>query len=82
MLSWTGCISIREAERHSVLRRTTIVACTANALRGEAQNCFAAGMDDYIVKPVELTTLLAMLDKWLAAAGVDGSEAAASSLIQ
>ena len=74
--------AIREAERRSVSRRTTIVACTANALRGEAQNCFAAGMDDYIVKPVELTTLLALLDKWLASAGVETSNAAERSLIQ
>jgi HPt (histidine-containing phosphotransfer) domain-containing protein len=42
-----------------------IIACTANALKGEAENCFAAGMNDYISKPVELGTLMLKLDKWL-----------------
>jgi signal transduction histidine kinase/CheY-like chemotaxis protein/HPt (histidine-containing phosphotransfer) domain-containing protein len=42
-----------------------IIACTANALRGEAENCFAAGMDDYIAKPVELAQLRAKLERWL-----------------
>jgi signal transduction histidine kinase/HPt (histidine-containing phosphotransfer) domain-containing protein/ActR/RegA family two-component response regulator len=46
-------------------KRTLIIACTANALKGEAENCFAAGMDDYIAKPVELAKLLAKLELWL-----------------
>ena len=46
-------------------RRCPIIACTANALHGEAANCLEAGMDDYIVKPVELKSLLAKLEHWL-----------------
>ncbi|MDQ3270665.1 MAG: response regulator, partial [Pseudomonadota bacterium] len=45
--------------------RCPVIACTANALRGEAAVCLEAGMDDYITKPVELKDLLAMLQRWL-----------------
>jgi CheY-like chemotaxis protein len=50
-----------EVDGHHV----TIVAVTANALRGEAQRCFDAGMDDYITKPLRMNELSAMLDKWM-----------------
>ncbi len=46
-------------------KRIPILACTANALGGEAEICFAAGMDDYLAKPVELRDLLSKLDQWL-----------------
>ncbi|MBF0249752.1 MAG: transporter substrate-binding domain-containing protein [Alphaproteobacteria bacterium] len=45
--------------------RLPIVAITANALQGEADRCFACGMDDYLSKPLEMNKLKAMLAKWL-----------------
>jgi signal transduction histidine kinase/HPt (histidine-containing phosphotransfer) domain-containing protein/ActR/RegA family two-component response regulator len=57
--------TIRKLESANGGKRTPIVACTANALGGEAETCFAAGMDDYLVKPFELKNLLKKLDRWL-----------------
>lgn len=57
--------SIRELESGNEGKHVPIIACTANALSGEAENCFAAGMDDYLVKPVELSRLREKLDQWL-----------------
>jgi signal transduction histidine kinase/ActR/RegA family two-component response regulator len=42
-----------------------IVAVTANALHGEADRCFANGMDEYLVKPLEIKSLEKVLKKLL-----------------
>lgn len=52
-------IRIHEEETNS--GRTPIIAITANALKGDADKCFAYGMDDYISKPVEIKNLEAKL---------------------
>jgi diguanylate cyclase (GGDEF)-like protein len=46
-------------------RRTPLVAMTANTQRGDAEKCLAAGMDDYLAKPITLVELRHKLDKWL-----------------
>jgi CheY-like chemotaxis protein len=45
-------------------RRVAIVAMTAEALAGAREECLAAGMDDYIAKPVRLDDLASVLRKW------------------
>jgi signal transduction histidine kinase/CheY-like chemotaxis protein/HPt (histidine-containing phosphotransfer) domain-containing protein len=64
----SAAIRAQEAKSASSARqtgRTPIIALSANALKGEAENCRNAGMDDYLRKPVPLAELEAMLEKWL-----------------
>jgi len=49
--------ALRDIEQAEFMNRTPIIAITANALKGDADKCFASGMDDYIAKPVEIKTL-------------------------
>ncbi len=46
--------------------RTPVVAVTANAMKGEEERCLGAGMDAYLVKPVNIDWLRATLVRWLA----------------
>ena len=55
--------AIRAHERVSG-RRTPIIALTANALASTAAICVAAGMDDYIAKPITTTDLNRVLAQW------------------
>jgi len=55
-----------EAQRGTTWReRMPILALTANALRGEAMRAQAAGMDEYLTKPLQLGLLKAALTKWM-----------------
>jgi CheY-like chemotaxis protein len=44
--------------------RPTIIAMTAEAIAGSREECLAAGMDDYISKPIQLTDLCGALEAW------------------
>lgn len=57
--------AIRKIESTNGWTRFPIIACTADALAGEAEICFNAGMDSYLTKPLELKDLAKMLDQWL-----------------
>ena len=57
--------TIRAEELGRGLPRTPIVALTASALKGEAERCLGAGMDDYLTKPVGIASLGVCLQRWL-----------------
>jgi signal transduction histidine kinase/DNA-binding response OmpR family regulator len=59
---------VRRLEGAGGKPRLPILALTANALRGELERCHAAGMDDCIIKPVDIPDLDAKLRHWLPAA--------------
>jgi two-component system sensor histidine kinase/response regulator len=46
-------------------RRIPILAMTASVMDEDRNRCLAAGMDNYLTKPINLKTLDAMLESWI-----------------
>ena len=65
----------REMERAQQRTRTPIVALTANVLRGDAEKCFAAGMDFYLGKPFTIEQLYETLESCASGAAADNAGA-------
>jgi two-component system, sensor histidine kinase and response regulator len=73
-------IAIREEEKKTG-RHISIVAMTARAMRGDRERCLAAGMDDYLTKPIVSKDLLEVLGELsrklrVTPRGADGATAA------
>jgi len=60
----------------SPAERPRLVAMTANAMQGDREQCLAAGMDDYLVKPVHVAALKEALERCTPIAGPEAATAA------
>ena len=70
--------AIRSADRFAEL---PIIAMTANAMKGDREQCLEAGMNDYVSKPIDREKLLATLGKWVSGDGVSQASVAPSSMV-
>ena len=55
-------ISIETGIRYQEI---TIIAMTANAMKGDQEKCLQVGMNDYISKPIDQKIMTDVLSKWL-----------------
>jgi len=60
-----GLMATKEIRQNPKFDNIPIVAMTANAMKGDREICLAAGMNDYISKPIKWDILFAILEKWL-----------------
>ena len=64
MDGYEATVAIRSAQSQVRNRNIPIIAMTANAMKGDRERCLAAGMNDYLAKPVRREALLEVLVRW------------------
>ena len=54
-----------DLKQNFIRKRIPIIAMTAHAMQGDRENCMAAGMDDYLSKPIKREKVFEVLNKWV-----------------
>jgi signal transduction histidine kinase/DNA-binding response OmpR family regulator len=72
---------IRRREESQNRKRTWIIATTANATPEDREECVAAGMDDYLAKPIQARALVYALERCLSSLELPAPEADLQSLV-
>jgi signal transduction histidine kinase/DNA-binding response OmpR family regulator len=65
MDGYEATMFIRQAASRVLNHDVPIIAMTAHALDGARERCLAAGMNDYVAKPVKLAELTQVLERWI-----------------
>ncbi|MEI7637973.1 MAG: response regulator [Syntrophus sp. (in: bacteria)] len=65
MNGFEATAEIRNPESKVLNHKVPVIAMTANAMKGDREQCIEAGMDDYLSKPVKKDEMAGMLEKWL-----------------
>lgn len=60
-----GFEAIREIRKQKEYKKLPIIALTAKAMKGDRQNCLAAGASDYMSKPVDMAMLVKLSSMWV-----------------
>lgn len=64
MDGYDATIAIRKGEAGEQHKAIKIIALTANAMDSDKERCIAAGMNDYLSKPIELDILKDKLEQY------------------
>jgi two-component system, sensor histidine kinase and response regulator len=70
-----GYEATRLIRGHPKLAGTLIIAMTANAGREDQARCLAAGMDEFVTKPIAPNLLFSVLSKWMSQRAAEGRQA-------
>ncbi|MBV2131412.1 response regulator [Pseudomonas sp. MAP12] len=60
-----GFEATRQIRRQAAYAELPVLAMTANAMAGDKEKCLAAGMNDHIAKPIDVTQLFIALHRWV-----------------